>query len=200
MGIPEEIIKKFDSKYVNIIDFIFDIENITLYTDCICELLSIKEIQDNLNINKKILEKIFIFKDKFYKEKIEYLEEDDICFYVDIFILFINNNLEEILNEKRIDLIKILLDLIKICPSKKLESLNDFFYDFFKIYNKNIDDVKKILNEYFINLICNLKYNQNNFEILNKNKSRVLNNDDEYEETFNKRDISKNFYKLIKIL
>ena len=195
LGIPEEIIKMFDSKYVNIIDFIFDIEtkNINLYTDCICELLSIKEIQDNLNINKKILEKIFIFKDKFYKEKIEYLEEDDICFYVDIFILFINNNLEEILNEKRIDLIKILLDLIKICPSKKLESLNDFFYDFFKIYNKNIDDVKKILNEYFINLIYNLKFNQNNFEILNKNKSRVLNNDDEYEETFNKRDISKKF-------
>ena len=68
MGIPEEIIKKFDSKYVNIIDFIFDIENITLYTDCICELLSIKEIQDNLNINKKILEKFLYLKINFIKK------------------------------------------------------------------------------------------------------------------------------------
>ena len=61
-----------------------------------------------------IFSKILQFKDIFYKS-INSLDDEQASFYVDVFTIMAKNNIEEILNEKRIDLIQIIVDLVKKC-------------------------------------------------------------------------------------
>ena len=194
--LDENEILKFNKDYLPIIDFIFQIneENLEKYSECICYLLQLPLHNNNMrDLAKLVFSKILNFKDIFYKS-IESLDTEQSSFYIDVFTSMVENNLEEIINEKRYDLIQIIVDLVKKCPSQKIDIICEFFeYLNEYLYNKNfsIDEVMLIFKNMFIQLIQNLvfltKFEENIFSALNISRTKKLENDDEYNYTMDYR-------------
>ena len=116
------------------------------------------------------------------------------------------NNIEEILNEKRIDLIQIIVDLVKKCPPYKLYDIDDFFDFFYQYLDEENISYKEIINNFqniykqlILNLINLTKFEDEIFNKLNKFKTKALNSNDEYNTTIDCRsstkEILKNFLK-----
>ena len=183
--LEENVILKFNNEYLPIIDFIFQIneENIEKYSECICYLLQFPLHKGNMrNIAQIIFSKVLNFKDIFYKS-VESLDTEQCSFYVDVFTSMVENNLEEILNEKRYDLLQIIVDLTKKCPSIRINTICEFFENFnLFLYQKNysVKQVMELFKNMFIQLIHNLiyltKFEENIFEELNKTKTKKLEN------------------------
>lgn len=101
--------------YIGIINFIFEInnENIESYSDCISLLLKLPFQQVN-NLGQIILDRILAFKIR-VAQAIQSENEDEIKFFIEIFVNLCENNLEDILSQNRIDLLQIIADLAKCC-------------------------------------------------------------------------------------
>ena len=198
----EDIILKFNNDYMPIIDFIFQIneENLEKHSDCIYYLLQLP-LNDNKmrTLAQNIFSKILNFKDIFYKS-IETLDTEQSSFYVDVFTSMVQNNLNEILNEKRYDLIQLIVDLTKKCSPIKIglifeffENLNQYLYD----KNYSVEEVLNCFDNIFIQLIQNIifltKFEENIYKRLNESKTRVLENDEEYTSTKDYREQAKDF-------
>ena len=200
--LDENVILKFNKDYLPIIDFIFQIneENLEKYSECICYLLQLPLHNNNLrNLAKLIFTKMLNFKDIFYKS-IESLDSEQSSFYIDVFTSMVQNNLEEIMNEKRYDLIQILVDLTKKCPSLKIDLIFEFFEALNEyLYNKNytVEEIMKTFKNMFIQLIQNFifltKFEENIFTQLNISRTKKLENDDEYNYTIDYRSSIKVF-------
>ena len=144
----DNIILKFNNDYMPIIDFIFQIneENLEKHSDCIYYLLQLP-LNDNKmrTLAQNIFSKILNFKDIFYKS-IETLDTEQSSFYVDVFTSMVQNNLNEILNEKRYDLIQLIVDLTKKCSPIKIGLIFEFFENLNQyLYDKNYS-VEEVLN------------------------------------------------------
>ena len=130
----------------------------------------------------------------------ESLDIEQCSFYVDVFTSMVGNNLEEILNEKRYDLIQIIVDLTKKCPSIKIYAICEFFENFNSILfkkNYSVEQVMELFKSMFIKLIHNLifltKFEENIFEELNKTRTSKLENNEEYNITIDYRNSIKDF-------
>lgn len=200
--LDDNVILKFNKEYLPIIDFIFQIneENLEKHSECICFLLQFPLHKDNMRtLAQYIFSKILNFKDIFYKS-IETLDSEQSSFYIDVFTSMVDNNLEEILNEKRYDLIQIIVDLTKNCPPIKINVICEFFEKlniYFCEKNYSVEDVMKIFKNMFLQLIQNLiyltKFEENIFTQLNNSSSSKLENDDEYNATMDYRTSIKEF-------
>ena len=121
INLAEDVILKFNDEYLPIINFIFQIdeENLEKHNECICSLLYLPLQKEKMqNLAKIIFSKIFEFKDIFYKS-IESLDDEQSSFYIDIFTLMVEQNMNEILKENRLDFFQIIFDLLKKRPEKK---------------------------------------------------------------------------------
>jgi hypothetical protein len=102
-----------------LINFIFKIdnENIEIYSECISLLLRLPlQDQQLSNLGLIILNKVTSFKTNVYKA-IEIKDEEEIKFFIDIFVNLCETNMEEIVKENRSDLLQIIVDLCKNCPA-----------------------------------------------------------------------------------
>ncbi len=194
--LDENVLIKFNNDYLPIINFIFQIneDNLEKHSECICYLLQLPLHKDNMrDLAKFIFTKILNFKDIFYKS-IQSLDYEQSSFYVDVFTSMVQNNLEDILKEKRYDLIQIIVDLTKKCPSIKIGAICEFFESFNEfLYNKNysVEEVMKYFKNIFIQLIQNLitltMFEDDIFLKLNQSKPKKLENDEEYTNTMDYR-------------
>ena len=204
----ENVLLKFNDEYLPIVNFIFQIdeENLEKHSECICSLLYLPLQEENMKtLAQYIFSKILQFKDIFYKS-INSLDDEQASFYVDVFTIMAKNNIEEILNEKRIDLIQIIVDLVKKCPPSKLYDIDDFldfFYQYLlekKIsYKEIINNFQNLYKQLILNLINLTKFEDEIFNKLNKSRTKALNSNDEYNTTMDFRsstkEILKNFLK-----
>lgn len=198
----EETMLKFNNEYFPIVNFIFQIneENLEKQSDCICSLLTFPLQKDNMsNLTQYIFSKIISLKDIFYKS-FNIIDNEQINFYIDVFTNFVGNNLNEILLNKKYELIKIMIDMIKKCPVLKIDVILDFFGNLNEIFEQNnlsIDDIKKNMPNLFQELIMNLinltKFDDDVFKKLNKSKIKALKDDDDYNNTLDYRHPIKNF-------
>ena len=188
--LDREIIMKFNSEeYFPIVNFIFqlDQENLEKQSECICSLLQFPLQKKNMNnLAQFIFSKILSLKDIFYKS-FNLFDETQICFYIDVFTNMVENNIKSIIEGKRFDLIQIIVDMVKKCPSMRIELILEFFQNINQeLYEQNysIQDIKNNFNNIYQNLIKNLislmKFDDKTFQKLNQNKSKQLKNDDEY--------------------
>ena len=200
IDLDENILLKFNNEFLPIINFIFDIneENLEKHSDCICNLLNFPLYLDKMKpLSQIIFPKILQFKDIFYKS-IESLDEEQISFYIDVFTSMIENNYDDILKEKRYDFFQIIVDLTRKCPPNKITSIAEFFNDFNNYLNVNDYKIDFILGEFrniFINLMINLisltRYENDVFAKLNVSHTNSLNNDDDYNNIKDYREIVK---------
>ena len=187
--LDKETIQKLSNEYIDIINFVFEINenNIQKHTDCINNLLDvIFENEEMENLSEIIFSKIISFKEIFYKN-INCLDQEQCSFYVRIFSSLIQNNLGDILLKNRLDLIQLMVDLTKICPSSQIYLICDFFIylDEF-LYGKQVSK-QNILSQFkgtYIQLIKNMInlmiFPNEVFSLLNINKTKSLKNNDEY--------------------
>ena len=179
----ESVLLKFNNEYLPIINFIFQIdeENLEKHSECICSLLYLPLQEKKMRpLAQVIFGKIFQFKEFFYKS-IESLDNEQASFYVDVFTSMVQNNIQEILKERRYDLIQIIVDLVKKSPPSKIDDISDFFYNF-NVYlieegftvEEIMNNFKKIFLQLILNLINLTKYEDEIFIKLNKSKTKVL--------------------------
>lgn len=187
--IDEKVMLKFNSDYLPIINFIFQIneENLEKHSECICYLLQLPLHNDKMrNLAQIIFTKILNFKEIFYKS-IESLDTEQTSFYIDVFTSMVENNLDQIFKEKRFDLIQIIVDLTKKCSPIKIDIIIEFFENLNEyIYNQNftLENVMSTFKNMFIQLIHSIifltKFDDNIFVRLNQSKPKALKNDDDY--------------------
>ena len=204
LKLDQNIILKFNNEYLPIINFIFQIgdNNLEKHNECICSLLYLPLKEENMrNLAQYIFSKILNFKDIFYKT-IETLDEEQVSFYIDVFTLMLNHNIEDILKENRLDLLQIIVDLIKNCPEKKIYTIVDFFIDLNEyLYNKNysLEVIMKNFKNLFMQLIMNFiiltKFNDKIFSQLNISQTKNLQDNDEYNITLDFRKAAKDLLK-----
>ena len=202
LKLNDETIQKLNNEYIDIINFVFDINesNIQKHTDCICNLLEISlDEPETENLGKIFFSKIMNFKDIFYKN-INLLDSEQSSFYVEIFITFIQNNLMEILNEGRFDLIQLVVDLTKICPSNQIDLIYHFFIIFDQFLNEKQvtpENIMRQFKEIFIQLIKNMinlmTFPNDIFKLLNENSTKKLKQYDDYINIKDYRYSIKNF-------
>ena len=65
-----------------------------------------------------ILNKVFSFKDRVF-QAIKLKDEEELKFFIDIFVNLCESNLNEILKENRVDLLQIIVELTKNCTSDR---------------------------------------------------------------------------------
>ena len=195
-----EVILKFSNEYLPIINFIFQIddENLDKHAECICSLLNLPLQENNMrNLAQIIFSKIFQFKEILNKS-FESIDDEQASFYIEVFISMVGNNLEQLLQENRIDFLEILVELTKKCPSNKIMTIVDFFCYFNEfLFDKKyqIDDIMKNFKNLFLKIILNFisltKFDDEIFAKLNIVKTKALKNDDEYNKTLDYRDAAK---------
>ena len=70
---------------------------------CICSLFNLPLQENSMqNLSQIIFSKILNFKDILYKS-LESIDDEQVSFYIDIFTSLIGNNLDELINENRLD-------------------------------------------------------------------------------------------------
>ena len=182
---------KFNNEFLPIIEFIFQIneEKIEKYSECICYLLKFPLHKNKMSLlSKYVFSKIYQLKDIFYKS-VKNLDENQTSFYKDVFTALIQNNINYILKEKRLDLFQIVVELTKKCPHTKIFRILEFF-EFFNEYLNNLnytaEDIMFTFENIFVEFIRNLtfltKFDDNIFEKLNILDEEILENNEEYEE------------------
>ena len=196
----EEVILKFSNEYLPIINFIFQIneENLDKHGECICSLLNLPLQENNMrNLAQIIFSKILQFKEILNKS-FESIDDEQASFYIEVFTSMVGNNLEELLQENRIDFLEIIVELTKKCPSNKIMTIVDFFcyfndYLFDKKYT--MDDIMKNFKNLFLKTILNFinltKFDDQIFAKLNITKTKALKDDDEYNKTLDYRYAAK---------
>ena len=196
----EEVILKFSNEYLPIINFIFQIneENLDKHGECICSLLNLPLQENNMrNLAQIIFSKILQFKEILNKS-FESIDDEQASFYIEVFTSMVGNNLEELLQENRIDFLEIIVELTKKCPSNKIMTIVDFFcyfndYLFDKKYS--MDDIMKNFKNLFLKTILNFinltKFDDQIFAKLNITKTKALKDDDEYNKTLDYRYAAK---------
>ena len=204
IDLEENIMLKFNNEFLPIINFIFELneENLEKHSDCICNLLYFPLHFDSMKpLAQIIFSKILQFKDILHKT-IESLDDEQTSFYIDVFTSMIKNNYAEILKEKRYDFFQIIVDLTRKCPPNYLYNIGDFFMDFNKYLsenNYNLDDIFSQFKNIFINLMVNLinltKYENDIFSKLNLSQTKSLNNDDDYNNIKDYREIVEDIIK-----
>ena len=192
----ENVLLKFNNEYLPIINFIFQIneENLEKHSECICSLLYLPLQEEKMRTLAQIIfAKILQFKDIFYKT-IESLDDEQASFYVDVFTSMVENNIQEIIKERRYDLIQIIADLVKKCPASKIDDISDFFKFFNNFlleegvtYDEIMNNFKKIFVQLILNLINLTKFEDEIFIKLNKSKTKELSSNDEYNNTIDFR-------------
>lgn len=65
-----------------------------------------------------ILNKVISFKDRVF-QAIKIKDEEELNFFIDIFVNLCESNLNEILKENRVDLLLIIVELTKNCTSDR---------------------------------------------------------------------------------
>ena len=200
IDLDDNIYLKFNTEYLPIINFIFTIneENLEKYSDCICNLLYFPLYKEKMRpLAQIIFSKILQFKDIFYKT-FESLDDEQASFYIDVFTSMIENNFDEIINEKRYDFFQIIVDLTKKSPAKKIDTIGDFFRDFNSYLcseNYSIKEALKIFKNIFLQFLLNLinltKFEDEIFGKLNITKTKFLSSDDDYNNTLDFRTSTK---------
>ena len=198
----DEILLKFNNEYFPIVNFIFQIseENLEKQSECICSLLTFPLGKQNMNnLTQYIFSKILSLKDIFYKS-FNLLDNEQISFYIDVFTNMVENNLNEILENKRYDLIQIIVDMVKKCPVLKIDLILEFFRNFNEaLYDRNLandyikNDFGNIYKDLIKNLIALMKFDDDMFKKLNGSKTKNFKNDDEYNNVLDYRHAIKNF-------
>ena len=196
----ENVILKFNNEYLPIIDFIFQIdeENLDKHAESICSLFNLPLQENSMqNLSQIIFSKILNFKDILYKS-LESIDDEQVSFYIDIFTSLIGNNLDELINENRLDFFQIILDLTKKCPSNKIGILVDFFNHVSDFLVENKETYGNIMNNFkiiFMKLVVNFigltNFEDEIFNKLNIKKTKALKDDDEYNITMDYRDAAK---------
>ena len=200
INLDEKEILKFNDQYLPIINFIFQIdeENLDKHNECICNLLYLPLKHEKMQTLAKIIfSKISQFKEVFYKS-IESLDNEQSTFYIDIFTLMVEQNMEEILEENRLDFFQIIVDLVKKCPEKKIYTIVDFFKNFNDyLYKENysIEEIMKNFKNLFKQLISNFiilsKFDDEIFSQLNITLTKKLCDNDDYNRTLDFREALK---------
>ena len=196
----DNVIFKFNNEYLPIIDFIFQIneENLDKHAESICSLFDLPLQENNMqNLSQVIFSKILVFKDILYKS-FESIDDEQASFYIDIFSSMIGNNLEEFIDENRLDFFQVILDLTKKCPSNKIGSIVDFFnhltcylVDNKELYADKIKNFKNLFGLLVLNFIGLTKLEDETFSKLNIKKTKALKDDDEYNMTLDFREAAK---------
>lgn len=200
--LSDEIILKFNDVYQPIINFIFQIdeENLDKHSECICNLLQLPLEKNNMrNLAQNIFGKVLTFKDALYKT-LDSLDSEQIGFYIDVFTSMVQNNFSEIINEKRYDLIQIIVDLTKNCPTTKIDEICEFFENFNRfLYEENYSihqiftEFSDIFTKFLYHLINLTKFNEEIFKKLNISKAKKLKNEDDYNTTIDYRESIRQF-------
>ena len=110
------------------------------------------------NLSQYLFSKILSLKDIFYSS-FNYIDNDQISFYIDVFTNLVQSNLNNIIEGKRYDLIQIIVDMVKKSPPIKIDIILQFFeYLNQFLYEKNytLQDMKVNFKNIFTDLIKNL--------------------------------------------
>ena len=121
MGLNAPTYNKLQSDLISVIDFIFKIdnENIETYSECICLLLRLPLQNEQMGpLGLIILNKVISFKDRVF-QAIKIKDEEELKFFIDIFVNLCETNIEAIIKENRIDLLQIIVELTKNCGSDR---------------------------------------------------------------------------------
>ena len=200
IDLDENVTLKFNNEYMPIINFVFKLseENLDKHSESICNLLNLPLQENNMRtLAQFIFSKISEFKDIFYKT-IETLDNEQADFYIDVFTSMVGNNMEELLKENRIDFFQIIIDLIKKCPANKILTIVDFFVYFNDyLFEKNykieyiMQNYRNIFTQLIMNFIIITKFEDEIFIKLNKTRTKVMKNDDEYNTIIDFRSAAK---------
>ncbi len=121
MGLNAPTYNKLQSDLISVIDFIFKIdnENIETYSECICLLLRLPLQNEQMGpLGLIILNKVISFKDRVF-QAIKIKDDEELKFFIDIFVNLCETNIEAIIKENRIDLLQIIVELTKNCASDR---------------------------------------------------------------------------------
>lgn len=197
-------LSRLDTDFIDVLNFIFTIEqnNMPKHAECICMLLQLPlESKEMQNLAKLIFSKILPYKDILYQTSIDSLDNEETGFFIDVFCTLAQNNLELIFNEKRFDLIKIIVDLTKQSDNLKINNIIDFWVFFMQfVFNKGIktEEILSIFKPMFIELIMNMmklmQFDKNIFAELNVKKTKELRNNDEFTSVRDFRESIQEFF------
>jgi hypothetical protein len=121
LGLNPSTYAKLQTDLISVIDFVFKIdnENIETYSECICLLLRLPLQNEQMGtLGMIILNKVISFKDRVF-QAIKINDEEEIKFFIDIFVNLCESNLNEIIKENRVDLLQILVELTKHCTTDR---------------------------------------------------------------------------------
>jgi hypothetical protein len=121
VGLNAPTYNKLQSDLISVIDFIFKIdnENIETYSECICLLLRLPLQNEQMGpLGLIILNKVISFKDRVF-QAIKIKDDEELKFFIDIFVNLCETNIEAIIKENRIDLLQIIVELTKNCASDR---------------------------------------------------------------------------------
>ena len=194
LHLNDETIKKFENEYIDIINYVFVIDELMeKHAECICLLLQLPlEIQDFQNLAKIIFSKVMQYKDIIYRK--EEFDEIEAGYYIKIFTALCTYNMEQIFTERRFDIFQLLVDLSKYCPSSRIEDLCDFWLVLFQhLYSIKITteasliQFKDLYIQFIVNTLKLIQFNDELFIHLNKQKTSSLKHDEDYLEVIKYR-------------
>ena len=111
---------------MSIIDFIFDIndDNLDIYSECVCNLVKIPMDETDNKFSMMIINRIcslnerynyYLIKNRVY-QAIKIQDENEIKFFIDIFIHLSENNMDVVIAQPNLDILNVILELTKVCP------------------------------------------------------------------------------------
>lgn len=202
-GLNQDTLISLKNENSAIIDFVFLIDQNLLSNQkhCICELLILQKENQLKDLGIFLFNKILPLQTTFY-QSIENIEQDEASFFIDIFTTLVIYNIDQIYNEKQYDIIKLIIDLIKICPSYKIEGICEFWEAFSQYLLINQIAPREILAQFkslFLQMILNciwlIQFNDDIFRQLNLKKTKYLRNNDDYLNVIDYRNHIRNLFK-----
>lgn len=203
-GLKDETLVKLDKDFIDIINFVFSIEqkNMPKHAECICMLLQLPlEIEEMRSLGKLIYSKILPYKDLLYQTSFDSLNNEESGFFIDVFCTLCQNNFDQIFYEKRFDLLQIIVDLTKNSDNGKIDTICDFWIALLQFFYSQKITTSEILANFksmFVQLILNMiklmQFDPDLFKELNIKKTKSFRNNDDYCSVKNYRASIKEFF------
>ncbi len=195
-GIKSDVLSQMYTNYNEIINFIFNIteDNLKLHKECICSLLCDTSISSNFFRNKEndknvellnnfIIEKVLIMKPLIGKA-IEDKNNEGIKFFFDIFDSLCTQNIRLIVTSKSIDILKIMLELSKVCGEERILYVCDFWCEiinFMHISNSiNDNEYSELIDCVIIMMINKTQWSKDVFIELNKTRYNKMKDNEDF--------------------
>lgn len=183
LNIPSTTIEKLSSNYYTLLNFIFSINqyNLKYHKQAICLLICDKS---SFYLNNLIIEKVISMKPLVGKA-IETKNTEGIVFFLDVYEALCTENLSSILTSHNKDLLKVFLELTKVVDEDRIMYVCDFWTQVIKsiLEDESIRSDKEyleIVNNAIVALTGKVKWEEEIFIRLNKERYSALKEDEDF--------------------